>query len=188
MLSQSVWRRLVTSLVAAGAFVLLYEATTFDSRYAAREALQRETTARPAPGARLRFSATAYCKGTTTASGVPPQSGIAASDPSLLPVGSVVQIASDDLMYSGIYTVMDTGPLVRGRHIDLYMWDCHEAVRFGRRLIELTVLRLGWNPRATTPGLIDILFKRGQPPPRRELKPPLPSRALPNAETARPTR
>lgn len=186
MLSQSLWRRLVASALAAGAFVLLYEATTFDSRYAARGALQRETTALPSPGARLRFSATAYCKGTTTASGVQPHSGIAASDPSLLPVGSVLQLASDHLDYSGIYTIMDTGPLVQGRHIDLYMWNCNEALRFGRRLIELTVLRLGWDPRATTPGLIDILFKRRESPLKRDPQPMLPSRALPLKDTVEP--
>ena len=28
---------------------------------------------------------------------------------------------------------MDTGPMVRGRHIDLYMWSCKEALEFGRR-------------------------------------------------------
>lgn len=175
------WRRLVASAVAAGGFVLLYEATTFDSRYAAREALQRQTTALPSPGARLRFSATGYCKGTTTASGVPVQSGIAASDPSLLPVGSVVQIATDRRDYSGIYTIMDTGPLVQGRHIDLYMWNCTEALQFGRQVIELTVLRLGWDPRATTPRLID-LFKRRDARPTREVQPLLPSRALPRGE------
>jgi len=42
---------------------------------------------------------------------------------------------------------MDTGPKVSGRHIDLYMWSCTEALSFGKRPIKLTVLRLGWNPR-----------------------------------------
>jgi hypothetical protein len=36
------------------------------------------------------------------------------------------------------------------------------------------VLRLGWNPRATTPSFFDRLFKRPEPP-------PLPSRPLPQA-------
>src|SRR5439155_1652688 len=83
-----------------GGFLSLYEATTLDSRYAARQATLRETTALPAPGVRLAFSATAYCKGVTTASGVAAQSGVAAADPELLPGGSVVEVASDDPRYS----------------------------------------------------------------------------------------
>ena len=39
-----------------------------------------------------QFSATAYCKGTTTASGVGVTTGIAAADPGLLPVGSVLSM------------------------------------------------------------------------------------------------
>ena len=51
-------------------------------------------SALPTPGARLAFSATAYCKGITTTPGVPVQSGIAAADPALLPVGSVIELDS----------------------------------------------------------------------------------------------
>lgn len=139
---------------------MLYEVTAQDSRSAARLAELREATAVPAPGSRLRFSATAYCKGTTTASGVNVRTGIAAADPRLLPVGSVVQVEQLDERYNGIYTVMDTGPKVQGRTIDVYMWSCYEALEFGRRSIQLTVLRLGWNPQASTPGLIDRVFRQ----------------------------
>jgi hypothetical protein len=55
---------------------------------------------------------------------------------------------------------MDTGPEVKGRELDLYIWSCHEALKFGRRRIEVTVLRLGWDPRASSPSLIDRLFRR----------------------------
>ena len=151
IISTSVWRKSVVTVIAVGGFVSLYEVTTLDSRYAARQAVLRETTALPAPGARLAFSATAYCKGVTTASGVLAQSGVAAADPELLPVGSVIEIDTADSHYNGIYTVMDTGPSVQGRQIDVYMWNCNEALRFGRRPIHLVVLRLGWNPRASTP-------------------------------------
>ena len=138
----------------------LYEATILDSRYAARAELWAED-AKPTPGLRLRFTATAYCRGTTTASGVNVRNGIAAADPDLLPVGSVIQVDRLGDRYNGIYTVMDTGPAVQGRHIDIYMWNCDEArYEFGRRSAGLTVLRLGWNPRATTPSLIDRLFRR----------------------------
>ena len=168
------WRRSVLTVVGVCGFVLLYEATVEDSRYAAQQAAMRETTAVPAPGARLRFSATAYCKGSTTASGVAVRSGVAAADPDLLPVGTVVQVETGFSRYDGIYTIMDTGPKVQGRHIDIYMWSCHEALDYGRRSIRLTVLRLGWSPRASSPTLIDQMFKK-----REEQMQPLPSRTLP---------
>jgi hypothetical protein len=58
---------------------------------------------------------------------------------------------------------MDTGPSIQGREIDVYVWNCDEALRFGRRLIDLVVLRLGWNPRATTPGFLDRIWRRREP-------------------------
>jgi len=174
IISGSLWRKGFVTVVAVGGFVTLYEAKTLDSKYGAHQAGLREATALPSPGARLAFSATAYCKGITTSSGVPAQTGIAAADPSLLPVGSVVEIGSLDSKYDGIYTVLDTGPSVQGRQVDVYMWSCNEALQFGRRPIRLTVLRLGWNPRATTPGFMERIFKRAKPA-------PLPSRPLPAA-------
>lgn len=166
-LTRSFRRKLVATGCAAVGFVFLYEVTAFDSRYAARQAELREDRATPAPGARLKFTATAYCKGETTASGVQVRTGIAAADPTLLPVGSVIQIDALAAKYNGIYTVMDTGPAVQGRHVDLYMWSCYEALDFGRKPIQLTVLRLGWNPRASGPTLLDRVFtvrKTASPP------------------------
>ena len=168
LLSRSTGRKLLVTAVGAVAFAFLYEVTTLDSRYAARQAELREETAPPAPGARLRFAATAYCKGTTTASGVNVRTGIAAADPDLLPVGSVIQIERLPDKYNGVYTVMDTGPKVHGRHIDIYMWSCIEALQLGRRAMQLTVLRLGWNPKASVPTLIHRLFRQREaslPPP-----------------------
>jgi|SRR5579862_6206539 len=155
-------------MVTAAAFVFLYEVTMPDSQYAARLTMLRETTAMPAPGVRLAYTATAYCKGATTTSGVAAQKGIAAADPQLLPVGSVVEVESADGRYSGIYTIMDTGPLVQGRMIDLYIWSCDEAMRFGRRPIRIVVVRLGWNPLATT-RVPDLLPSRPIVPPVNDL-------------------
>jgi 3D (Asp-Asp-Asp) domain-containing protein len=170
LLSRSSGRKIVATAFAAVGFALLYEVTVLDSRYAARQAELREATAAPSPGARLRFTATAYCKGTTTASGVNVRTGIAAADPDLLPVGSVIQVDRLGEQYNGIYTVMDTGPKVHGRHIDIYMWNCHEALELGRRTMQITVLRLGWNPRASNPTIVERLFRQREanlpPPPR----------------------
>jgi 3D (Asp-Asp-Asp) domain-containing protein len=158
VISRSVWRKLMVTFVAIVGFVLAYEVSMFDSRDEAPPGIVDPTV--PAAGSRQLFTATAYCKGTTTASGVVVRTGIAASDPALLPVGSVVNVTTGKTKYNGVYTIMDTGPRVQGRLLDLYMWSCHEALAFGRQQIELTVLRLGWNPNASTPSLIDRLFRR----------------------------
>ncbi len=158
VLSRSRWGKLTVAGIAIVGFVLLYEVSMFDSRGAAPERLVDRTL--PVAGSRHLFTATAYCKGTTTASGVGVRSGIAASDPAILPLGSVVNITAVDAKYSGVYTVMDTGPSVQGRLVDLYMRNCYEALDFGRQQIELTVLRLGWGPEASAPSLVDRLFQR----------------------------
>ena len=172
IISGSFWRTAIATAVVAFGFVWLLEVTILDSKYAARSATRHEATALPAPGERVAFTATAYCKGIVTTSGVAAQAGIAAADPELLPVGSVIEIDSLTPKHNGIYTILDTGPSVQGRQVDLYMWSCNEALVFGRRPIQLTVLRLGWNPRATTPSFFDRFLKRTEAR-------PLPSRPLP---------
>ncbi len=176
VISRSVWRKLMVTCVAIVGFVLAYEVSMFDSRDEAPPGIVDPTV--PAAGARQLFTATAYCKGTTTASGVVVRTGIAASDPALLPVGSVVNVTTGKTKYNGVYTIMDTGPRVQGRLLDLYMWSCHEALAFGRQQIELTVLRLGWNPNASTPSLIDRLFRRREAA-AKTLPPPPPIAAEP---------
>lgn len=170
------WKLLVTLLAITG-FVWLYEETIPDSKFSMLPLgfeSAMDPSKPPAPGERQAFSATAYCKGLVTSSGVAAQTGVVAADPTLLPVGSVVELAMDDARHDGIYTVLDTGPEIQGRDVDIYMWSCHEALRFGRRPTKVTVLRLGWNPRATTPSFINRIFKRPEPT---DL--PLPSRPLP---------
>ncbi len=173
MLARSWSQKILVTAVIALTFALLYQAQAIDSQYAARNAAFRESASLPAPGARLRFTATAYCKGTITASGVAPRTGVAAADPALLPVGSVIQVGAA-APHAGIYTIMDTGPAVQGRHIDIYMWSCHDAVEFGRRGVDVVVLRLGWDPRASQPSLVDMLLHGPKAPPRN-----LPATALP---------
>ena len=167
-LTRSAGRKCLVTAIAAVTFALLYEVTTLDSRYGVRVVDGDMLTAVPAPGVRLRFTATGYCRGTTTASGVNVRSGIAAADPDLLPVGSVVQIDKLPEKYNGVYTVMDTGPKVHGRHLDLYVWNCDEALRLGRRQMVITVLRMGWNPQNSKPKLVERLFRQREavlPPP-----------------------
>ncbi len=153
LLSRSFRRKLLATVLTAAALVVLYDATIIDSRGPGRIGLSAASAAKVAAGAQLPFVATAYCRGQTTASGVDVQAGIAAADETMLPEGSVVSVAGVPEQYLGIYTVMDTGPKVLGKHVDLYMWNCDEAVDFGRRDIVLTVLRLGWSPKNTAPAI-----------------------------------
>lgn len=142
LLSRSLRRKILATLLSAGGFLLFYQAAVIDSRATVPVAAGDED-----PGARrvrAAYSATAYCRGTTTASGVKVRAGIAAADPKVLPLGSVVQVDAVPAPYRGIYTVLDTGPEIQGRELDIYMWNCDEAVRFGRRNVTVTVLRLGW--------------------------------------------
>jgi 3D (Asp-Asp-Asp) domain-containing protein len=156
-ITRSHWRKAAALAIAMGGFVMLYETRILDSQRVAE--LLLGDNIEPAPGSRLHFSATAYCKGTTTAAGIRVRSGIAAADPALLPLGSVVDVAAADARYDGIYTVLDTGPEIKGRDLDLYIWSCTEALEFGRRSVAVTVLRLGWDPAASSPAIVDRLFR-----------------------------
>jgi 3D (Asp-Asp-Asp) domain-containing protein len=98
----------------------------------------------------MRMKATAYCQHGTTKSGTRARTGIVAADPAVLPVGSVLQLL--DSAYAGVYTVMDTGSAVKGRHIDIFIPDCAAAEEFGERSVRVRVIRHGWNPKATTDG------------------------------------
>ena len=112
IIAQSFWRKAVVTVVAAGGFISLYEVRAFDSKYVARLVAPADQSGAPAAGDRLAFAATAYCKGITTASGVAVQTGIAACDPALLPVGSVIDISAPARKYAASM-VMDTGPAIR---------------------------------------------------------------------------
>ena len=142
LLSKSFRRKLLATALSAVVFSLLYQATVIDSRAVGEG--EAAAAGLPIKGSRLAFEATAYCRGTTTASGILVRAGIAASDPAILPIGSVIQVDGLAAPYRGIYTVLDTGPEIKGPEIDIYMWNCDEAVKFGRKKVMLTVLRSGW--------------------------------------------
>lgn len=171
------------SVAVAAALLLVlfaFAVTTWDST---QEDVV-DAAGRPRLGAALRFDATAYCKGTTTAAGTAVRAGMAAADPALLPLGSVIRVDAPLEQYSGIWTVMDTGPAVKGRKIDLYTWSCNDALAFGRRAVRVTILRLGWDPQQSAPGAIEQLFRRreqrrpvtpaNEPPPPAASPPPPP--------------
>lgn len=181
-ISRSLGRKLAATVTMAVGLALMYESKVIDFRDISLPVETADAASvedvRLAPGVQhLKFTATAYCKGTTTASGVNVRTGIAAADPALLPVGSVIQVSRLGERYNGIYTIMDTGPSVQGRHVDIYMWNCNEALQLGRRDIAINVLRLGWSPTVSKPSLIDRLFRQREAA-RLEAQAPLPSRPI----------
>ncbi len=95
----------------------------------------------PAAPARrdLVFTATAYCQRGLTAAGTKVRAGVVAADPDVLPIGSVIRVVGLKDGRDGVYTVMDTGTKVHGRHIDVYVGDCRQAVRFGRQSVRVIV-------------------------------------------------
>jgi len=100
----------------------------------------RGAPARPTPPPRLlEFEATAYSVTGTTASGMQTRRGIVAADPAVLPLGSRIRVHGAGA-YSGVYTVTDTGPGVKGLEIDIFIPDGTEAKRFGRRRVHVEIL------------------------------------------------
>ena len=87
----------------------------------------------------MAFVATAYCHGTITAAGVSVRRGFVAADPAVLPLGSVIRVQQSG-SYDGVYTVMDTGAKVKGRHVDLFIESCAAAKRFGRRAVRVSIV------------------------------------------------
>ena len=168
-------RRLLLLVVVAALVLAVFTTRTRDST---EEVFDAE--GRPRLGTAIRFDATAYCKGETSAAGVGIRHGIAAADPTLLPLGSVVQVETTGGRYSGVWTVLDTGPEIQGRELDLYLWNCTEALAFGRQSIRVTILRLGWDPAQSAPGPVEQLFRR-----RERARPPQP--AAPAPATPAPT-
>lgn len=98
------------------------------------------TIVTPAKGSET-YVATAYSLSGRTASGMSASKGIIAADTSVLPLGTRVRLEAG--RYSGEYLVGDAGSSVRGRRIDIWVPNNHEACRFGRRNVKLIVLRYG---------------------------------------------
>ncbi|MGH7274589.1 MAG: 3D domain-containing protein [Nitrospiria bacterium] len=71
-----------------------------------------------------------------TASGKPPKEGLTiASDWSILPKGSLVDIEG-----FGQRKVMDTGSAIKGKRIDIFMEDHEEAKKAGRKKLRVKKL------------------------------------------------
>lgn len=97
----------------------------------------------------LNGNCTAYsaADGDITSTGVAPQVGYVAVDPSIIPYGSLLYIAAPDGSWTyGYCYAMDTGGAAMAGTIvaDLYYDTPEEAREFGRRNMNVYVIRAGW--------------------------------------------
>lgn len=81
------------------------------------------------------FSATAYCLKGRTAMGHGVRRGIIAADPRVLKLGSRVTVNAG--AWSGTYLVSDTGGAIKGKKLDIWVPNCGEARKFGRRTVQV---------------------------------------------------
>jgi 3D (Asp-Asp-Asp) domain-containing protein len=88
------------------------------------------------------FIATAYSVEGTGASGKWSHPGSVAADRRILPLNSRIRVYGAG-RYSGDYTVEDTGSLVDGHHIDVFMPSTAEAKKFGRQRVKVVILQYG---------------------------------------------
>ena len=101
-------------------------------------ALSKSLTEPKPMGPAAQYVATAYSLRGRTASGRMVSKGLIAADPRVLPLGARVRLETGG--YSGDYLVADTGRLIKGKRIDIWIPSSREAMRFGRRKVKLTVL------------------------------------------------
>lgn len=88
----------------------------------------------------VRMMATAYCEQGATKSGVRAQPGVVAADLRRLPLGTKLRVIAPGETYAGTYTVLDSGPKVRGRNLDIFMTSCARARKFGKRPVQVRIL------------------------------------------------
>ncbi len=85
------------------------------------------------------YIARAYALQGVTADGSRVARGVVAADIRVLPLGTLI-VLSGAGTYSGEYVVRDTGRLVQGRKLDVYVPTTAEAIKFGRRLVKVEVI------------------------------------------------
>ncbi len=81
--------------------------------------------------------ATAYCSGTTTATGLRVRPGIVAVDPNVIPLGTRMS------WHGQQWRAEDTGGDIIGDRIDIYMHSCRAAIDWGARTIRIQLRATG---------------------------------------------
>ena len=151
-LNRKIWKRISVPACISVFLCLLAYLHHYDSVRVARElkmsekAALSDTQVPPSEAMEAEvmesFKATAYCLTGITKSGVPVAPGHVAADPRIIPLGSMIYVESP--LMSGIYQVTDTGRLVKGKIIDIFMPSYRKSIEFGRRNVKVKVLRYGY--------------------------------------------
>lgn len=85
-------------------------------------------------GRRMTVLSTGYCLRGTTATGIPVGWGVVAVDPKVIPLGTRMTVPG-----YGEGVAADTGSAVKGAIIDLWFPSCAQALRWGRRVVTITL-------------------------------------------------
>ncbi len=101
------------------------------------------------PNTNGSYVATAYNQKGITASGDYVHRHIVAADPDLLPIGSRIKLRHAG-KYSGEYVVADTGEMIQGRRLDIFIPDQLACKKFGRKRVKVQVISVGDGTHAAT--------------------------------------
>jgi 3D (Asp-Asp-Asp) domain-containing protein len=100
-------------------------------------------SARPRRSPSIRCVATAYSVSGETADGdLTKYRHTIAADPHVIPLGSKVRIEGAGV-YSGVYTVTDTGRKVQGNSVDIFIPSVAAAKQFGKKPVRVRILKVG---------------------------------------------
>ena len=88
-------------------------------------------------GKSYKSNASAYSGHSTTSTGQKPRWGTIAVDPKVIPYGSKVYIP----YFNKTFIANDCGGAIKGTKIDIFMNSSRECYKFGRRNIEIIVLK-----------------------------------------------
>ena len=86
----------------------------------------------------FEFTAYAYNSGHTASGTIPKEGRTIAVDPAVIPLGSVVYIEG-----YGVRVAEDTGAYIKGDRMDLYVKDWDAAKEFGRKKLQVVILKRG---------------------------------------------
>ena len=83
----------------------------------------------------IPFVATAYCLKGLTRTGTPVGEGVIAVDPRIIPLHSIITIKHE------VYVAEDIGSAIKGYRIDIWMRSCRAAILWGRRKVDVQLLK-----------------------------------------------
>jgi 3D (Asp-Asp-Asp) domain-containing protein len=135
------------------------------------------TAGRPVPKGPVPFTATAYSTKGNTVKGVQTQPGIVAADRNILPLGSTIRVTHAG-KYSGLYVVTDVGMAIVGRKIDIFITELADARAFGRKRVQVELIKPGDNVKFK-PETTNVIPKSALAPAQKEDAQVIPSNKVP---------